>query len=285
MSTGLPFADLATWPDSAANSTTAPPAEPEISDLAPFARYEWMPVAIGIMAAGGAYPLLVSATSIVVFAIQMLWSTVTPNAVEPLSLIPLTMLYAIMLAFVGICWSGIATLVVMPIFYLFVKSLKWRADFVTLGAICGGLVGFLSVLPFMLFPLVAARGEMQVAALLLVFTMGPAATTVLGQLGGAWGAQRSDRLKDEADVLSPASEREAHPYIQFSLRHMIWITAWVCLLLTLIHLSQFPFEFILPMLAGWLVFQTGTLTAGRFYFTRIHPRLRLPRLHRANRST
>ena len=34
----------------------------------------------------------------------------------------------------------------MPFFFLFVKSLKWRADFVSIAATCGGLVGFVAVL-------------------------------------------------------------------------------------------------------------------------------------------
>jgi hypothetical protein len=286
MSNCLPFADSSIWPNVAGEAALPPGAVLENEDPPPYARYEWMPVAIGIMAAGGSYPIAFASVALLVTVVQLLWSTVTLNPVgtSVLSAIPLAILYGGMLGFIGSCWAGIVSLVVMPVFYLFVRSLKWRADFVSIAATCGGLVGFVAVLPFMLIPLVEARSELPIGGLLVAFAFGPAITTILGQLGGAWGARRAIRLKHESDAPTTASEPAGHPYIQFSLRHLIWVTAWTSVLLTLIHLSRLPAEFILPLLGVWLVYQAATLAAGRFYLARIRPRLRLPVL-RANRST
>ena len=46
---------------------------------------------------------------------------------------------------------------------------------------------------------------------------------------------------------------------------------WLSLLLSLIRLCGIPYEFILPLLLGWLLFQMMTLSLGRWLFRRISP--------------
>jgi hypothetical protein len=47
---------------------------------------------------------------------------------------------------------------------------------------------------------------------------------------------------------------------------MLWIFVWFSLLLSVIRLSGIPFEFALPLLVGWLVYQAATLYCGSLYF-------------------
>jgi hypothetical protein len=62
---------------------------------------------------------------------------------------------------------------------------------------------------------------------------------------------------------------------------LLWISFWVSVLLTVIRLCGIPFEFVLPLLAGWAIYQAGTLWLGG----KIVPRLAAWRRERASRST
>jgi hypothetical protein len=115
--------------------------------------------------------------------------------------------------------------------------------------------------------------------LAIILAVGPALATFLGQIGGAWGARRaayySRRVRfSAADVATPfdesvenstphaiaapnASTRE--PRLQFRIVHVLWIFVWLSLLLSVIKLSGIPFEFVLPLLGGWIMFQLATL--------------------------
>ena len=207
MPTGLPLTDVTAWPNLTSASASPPAAECESDDVPAYARYKWMPVGVGIMAAGGSYPLMFAAISFTIEAVGLLLSPTPPNPTVLLYGIPIALAYIAIFGFVGICWSGFFALVVLPVFYLFAKSLKWRADFVTLGAICGGLVGFVSVLGLIWIPLVEATSMIRFDGLLFVFALGPACTTVLGQLGGRSGARRSIKLK-EGSATRQASNRK-----------------------------------------------------------------------------
>jgi hypothetical protein len=70
--------------------------------------------------------------------------------------------------------------------------------------------------------------------------------------------------------------------MRFQIRHLLWITVWVALMLMAIRFSGIAFELILPVLLGWLVYQAATLYVGGRLMRRIGPTW-FPR--KASRST
>ena len=42
----------------------------------------------------------------------------------------------------------------------------------------------------------------------------------------------------------------------------MWLIVWISLLLSVIRLSGIPFEYVLPLVAGWIVYQWLTLRVG-----------------------
>jgi hypothetical protein len=278
----------------------------------------WRDIAAGIALAGGAYPLVFALLSMCVAVVGVLWRLLTGYG-EPSQLVALIggvfggAMIVLMAAFVGIFWSSIVTLITLPFVYGFVRSLQLRGGCVWCGAIWGGLVGFVAVLPIALtFIDGAMRAAVPHWPLLLMFAAGPGLTTILGQLGGAWGGLRAarqrwlevqwaariaayggsrelDQSRDastecvapygtelglkvasapagddnrSAQVVAGHSESNAPPRFQFNIRHLLWITVWLSLLLTTIRLSGIPFEYVLPLLVLWLCYQSATLYVG-----------------------
>jgi hypothetical protein len=135
---------------------------------------------------------------------------------------------------------------------------------------CGGLVGFAAILPFVLrTPLASGANATDIA---LIALLGPCLTTVIGQLGGAWGGRQSAGRQPSVSEPTSASEVPSEPMLQFRIRHLLWLTVWISLLLTSIRLSGIPFGLLLPVLLAWLVFQAGTLMCGWFFVRRIRPK-------------
>ena len=66
-------------------------------------------------------------------------------------------------------------------------------------------------------------------------------------------------------------EAEREPLMRFQIRHLLWITVWVALMLTAIRFSGIPFELILPALLCWLVYQAATLYVGGRLLRRFGP--------------
>jgi hypothetical protein len=146
---------------------------------------------------------------------------------------------------------------------------------VWLGAFWGGLVGFAAVLPFMF---IGGIGNEIVTAIAL----GPALTTVIGQLGGAWGGRRAlgrihwyERALARASVeerLAGVSRDDTEPLVdeppqrparfQFRIRHLMWTAVWLSIFLSLIRLLGIPFEYAMPALGGWFIYQAATLCLG-----------------------
>jgi hypothetical protein len=56
------------------------------------------------------------------------------------------------------------------------------------------------------------------------------------------------------------------------LRHMMWLIVWLSLLLSVIRLSGIPFKYVVPLLAGWLLYQWLTLRVGGLLVTNLGPR-------------
>jgi hypothetical protein len=134
---------------------------------------------------------------------------------------------------------------------------------------------------------------------LILLVAGPGLTTILGQFGGAWGgagAMRkfrrtlaanslTDSLSEfeevafdggnSSDSKGPISGIVERQPFQFGIRHLLWITFWLSLLLSAIRLSGVPFRYVIPLLAGWLAYQIATLYVGSHIvrkFARWHAR-------------
>jgi hypothetical protein len=53
---------------------------------------------------------------------------------------------------------------------------------------------------------------------------------------------------------------------------MMWLIVWISVLLCVIRLSGIPFEYVLPLIAGWIVFQWITLRVGERLVRSLRPR-------------
>jgi hypothetical protein len=188
-----------------------------------------------------------------------------------------------------VVWAAIASALTMPVVYLFLRSLRVRGSLVGLGAASGGLVGFVAFLPITL-TLPWSVGLSDVAWIAIILAVGPALTTVLGQIGGAWGGRRAGYFARFAGANAIAAEslelsaamgwraidrvsesNAAEPRLQFSIRHLLWIFVWLSLILSVIKLCRLPFEFVLPMLVGWFFYQLATLCIGSYLAHRLGP--------------
>jgi hypothetical protein len=247
--------------------------------------YNGPSIAFGIMLAGGAYPLVLTAIYLVVAFVFVAWSWVAgfpigTNLPEAVAFVFFTILGGAMAAIVGVVWAAFVSFVTLPVVYLFVRSLKLRGTLVGLGAISGGLVGFVVVLPLTL-SLPWMGGSADGWTILIVFALGPGLTTVLGQLGGAWGGKRAMRYAAAANWKatmaasgelqaamgwqtsnSLAESRPEEPRLQFRLRHLLWLFVWLSMLMSVIRLSGIPYQFVLPLLIGWIAYQSATLAIG-----------------------
>lgn len=196
-----------------------------------------------------------------------------------LALATMLMMSALQLIFcavAGVILASIMALVTLPLVYLIVWSLKIRGSVIWLGAFCGGLVGFLATLPstaILSFVVLSSSADM-IRAVLVSLLVGPCLSTVFGQVGGARGgylaAQHAyPEVIARAPLHSLAGDSHPHavnkppqPRLQFRIRHLLWISLWLSVLLTLIRLCGLPYEFILPGLIGWALYQAFTLWLG-----------------------
>jgi hypothetical protein len=230
----------------------------------------WSSVALGIILAGGVYPVVLAGVGSLLLLVFE-----SPNVAEFLVGAAVIVIYSVITALAGLVWTNVVVVVTLPFVLLIVWSLRVRGGIVWLGAFWGGLVGFVAVLPFMF---IGGIGNELVTAL----AFGPALTTVIGQLGGAWGGRRALRRIDwyeravaRATVkerLTGVSRHEAEPVadeppqrqarFQFRIRHLMWTAVWLSVFLSLIRLLGIPFELAMPVLGGWFVYQAGTLCLG-----------------------
>jgi hypothetical protein len=199
---------------------------------------------------------------------------------------------AVVGSLLAIVWTGVLSTMTLPVVLLFVRSLKLRGSLIRLGAFSGGLVGFIAALPMTLtLPRTLLRADF--GELFVALALGPGLATLLGQIGGAWGGRRAWRSSehfygltvaraqsrtapargepqlaetDEA-AIGPADHR-----LQFGLRHMMWLIVWISVLLYVIRLSGIPFEYVLPLVAGWIVYQWITLRVGETLVRSLRPR-------------
>lgn len=187
-------------------------------------------------------------------------------------------------ALAGFIWSMAVCMCVLPVVYFFVRSLAYRGSVVRLGAFSGGLVGFIAVMPFFAFLLLdGQRGWWQFANMVL---LGPALTTGLGQIGGAWGSLRvgtyelavakdwaNRQLTEEemTETHSGAGDSAAPTRFQFRIWHLLVISIWISLMLTAIRLMGVDFTFALVLIVGWSLYQEVTLRLGKLLAARVGP--------------
>jgi hypothetical protein len=234
----------------------------------------WTSIAGGIVIAGASYPVVLG---VIWLGFAMLISASLPPAEELISASFAFMGFSLVGAVIGLMWTAFVLAVVFPLVLLVVWSLKPRGNIIWFGAFCGGLIGFVAVLPFILAMADNLDGPNALEVIPTVLIAGPALTTVLGQLGGAWGGRRtrcyerslaaasvgaSDRNEEGADASFPAAGATSSGRLQFGIRHLLWVGVWISLLLSAIRLSGIPFGFALPLLMGWIAFQAMTLWIG-----------------------
>jgi hypothetical protein len=245
--------------------------------------YDWSRIGMGIVLAGGAYPIVVAAIGLALALIIALLNSPYGAAVgEGVGLVFGFAIYTVFAALVGILWSGLVTVLTLPIIYLFAWSLSLTTSIVRIGAFSGGLVGFICVLPLTLsVPWYDFGGDIW--QVVFMITLGPMLTTILGQLGGAWGGSKSRAIGPARNwnlLVGPAAgepttgnptdvHEKAPPSFQFGIRHLLWISVWLSLLLALIRVSGIPFELMLPLLLGWIVFQSATIWIGGLLLPRL----------------
>jgi hypothetical protein len=280
---------------------------PKHRDPSP-ARY-WSSIGLGIVLAGGAYPPVVAFIYFVTGVAVVFWRQVSgvsdlPSVTDLIGAGSFLAVYVAVGGIVGIVWASVVCLLTLPLVHLFVLSLRLRVDPTWLAAFSGGLVGFVAVLPVMLPILLrfsSTNGLREELAACAMVALGPGLSTILGQLGGVWGAQRHKRRETKrrrretliatGSWLAPSDESTIQSdqpkngvrrsKLQFSIRHLLLIAVWLSLLLSVIRLSGIPFEFVLPLLVGWSVYQAVMLWAGWFVWQRVVSRRQAGREHRS----
>jgi hypothetical protein len=233
-------------------------------------RKSWSSIALGIILAGGFYPVLGALLVAVIGTTGGLTSFS-----EVLEITLAASLFALFGAVAGMVWTNVCVVATLPLLLIVVWSLRIRGSIIWAGASWGGLVGYLAVLPFLYWASVDNK-------LIMALVVGPALTTVLGQAGGAWGGRRavrriawyesiakrhaSDPSAKPAELPSPeadGTEPGTGPVrFQFRIRHLLWIAVWVSIFLSAIRLLGMPFEIVMPLLGGWLAYQAATLWIG-----------------------
>ncbi len=257
-------------------------------------NYNGGSIVFGIMLAGGAYPIVLTGTYLIAGLAYIVWAAFSgypPGSIaQELGQIFLFLVAGgVFCAFIGVVWAAIASALTMPVVYLFLRSLRVRGSLVGLGAATGGLVGFVALLPIT-FALPWTVGLSDTGSLAIILGLGPGVTTLLGQIGGAWGGRRALYFagRDVTNVVPTTSlelagamgwrsteassqSQGSEPRLQFSIRHMLWIFVWLSLILSVIKLCRLPFEFVLPVLVGWFFYQLATLRIGFYLAHRLGP--------------
>lgn len=254
------------------------------------ASFGWWSIGDWTILAAGVYALLLSAVGLSVSCIKCLtygFSSSPYTATDWL-----WMLLYIPVACVGcIFWVGMIAAVTLPILHLVVRSLELKISFARLGAFAGGFLVFIATLPISLdWPQMQRNfGWKEVARVML---MGPAVATIVGQIGGAYGGLRaSRRAEDQREIRrrlvqlgwrqatsnsqSPdpgeSSVNNNRPWLQFRTVHLLWAVAWISVVPTVIRLVGLRFETVLPVIFGWLLYQSLTLWLGGIAAGRLAP--------------
>jgi hypothetical protein len=269
-------AALAAFPADAPFPASPHPLGDPIPAL-PCERHDWTTMAIYIMLAGAAYPATLVLIFVCIGAVSMipdLWvNGIDAHTVgELVTAAGMVFLYGVLCgAFVGFLWAGAVSLFVLPVMYMLARSLRVSVGFTLLSACCGGIVGFVAVMPFI--ALITHGDHWRWEGFAFVLALGPGLTTILGQLGGAIGGRREVAINWAVQPPEESPTPSRRP-LQFGIRQLLWLSVWLSLLLTAIKLSGVRLELILPVLVGWILYQAATLYGGWVLATRVWPRWR-----------
>jgi hypothetical protein len=174
---------------------------------------------------------------------------------------------------IGLAWAAFVAWITLPCVCAFTRTLHLNVGMTWIGAISGGLVGFLAVLPLVMNVSISSRWEAA-----MIMAIGPGLTTILGQIGGAWGGSNcysswvewaQTPAAGQPAQFTAASGRgvkqRSQARFQFSIRQLLWLALWLSLLLSLIRLSGAATDVALPLLFGWMAYQAVTLAAGTLF--------------------
>ena len=246
----------------------------------------WPAIVRNVIFAGGAYPIILVLAFFAMTAAKTLLLEHNTTADEA-GLFAFGPIFAVFGGVVGLAWASAVAVLSLCFVHLVLWSSKLRPRLVWLGAVFGGLVGFLGVLPIALsVPPMFSRGLSAEA--LTTMLLGPGLTTLLGQIAGALGGLQAEEIiasridarqrfqsryaRENANQCASHSAIEAvSGGFQFGVIHLMWTAVWLSLLLTVIRLSGIPYGLALPVLIGWLIYQIVTLVAGRLAIRRFGP--------------
>ncbi len=153
----------------------------------------------GIILAGGIYPLIVCATVFFFASVEIAWAGITKGSAEYTSEDVVQFLlgffaFGLLAGMVSMVYTTIVVAVTAPVVYEFVRSLRLRLDIVPLGAMLGGVVGLVAMLPVIVYVgFHPPPARHLFAELIIPLALGPGLTTIMGQIGGAWGGANSRR--------------------------------------------------------------------------------------------
>jgi hypothetical protein len=176
--------------------------------------------------------------------------------------------------FVGGLIAGVAGLGIIPLLAIIRRSLRMRPKPIVLGAVGGGLTGFVTT-AMLLLSGPAMDG-------LPGFLRGPGIATIFGQIGGALGGYWVIRTQPNALQLTDSHDPVGR--FRFGIYEPLVLFVWVSIFLAGLRLKGIDLKIACVASVVWLVYQTATFLAGWFFCGRIWPWLR-HRLRVRNRST
>jgi len=209
--------------------------------------------------AGACYPIVLSG---VFFVAAIVSAFISPSNRDSFDIVERVFFNCTLGALVGFFWASAVSMAVAPLVYAVTRSLRLKGNVVWLAAFSGGLVGYIAVLPMLVGWVMDARHWFWEAAIVLM--LGPGLTTVMGQVGGALGGRsvKEHQRVTGITVLSIGDGSRGAGRFQFGVWHLLVVSIWASILLTLIRLLGIDFLSAMLLLVGWAVFQAATLWVG-----------------------
>ncbi|MCA9241417.1 MAG: hypothetical protein KDA37_14510 [Planctomycetales bacterium] len=214
-----------------------------------FGFWDLLGVMLGI--AGAAYPLVLLVLFWVIGACYLVGKLMTGEieAIGEAALgVGISAILALMLAGVCLLYSGMVSVVVLPLSAGACRLLVGRPRLPYLGAFCGGLVAFVCFLPYVV--LGDAWDNALLEWTLAYYAAGPMLAILCGLIAGAYAGVEFER---ELQVLGKPIG--ASP-VKFSIKQMLAVTLIASLLLTVLRLTGLLNARMLTYVTFWLVWQS-----------------------------
>ena len=224
----------------------------------------WIEVLFGIGLGEALFPAILISTLV---GPELFYKLSSTTVSDSLSLIGVSFTSLMLLVFpVGISTFLASYVAGAPIAYvvtLWHRSLGLNYENTFSASLVGSAVGLTLACSFFPFPLQVELDRMG----LLLITI----ATVLGQVGGYWRARKVLRYRKSNTTKANGPRR----HIQFGLRHLLILTAWVAALLVTLRLFGLLHLNFLTILATWTATQLVVLGATSI-LTRIRKGNELP---------